>query len=146
MSILEDAQLLGMPCMELGSTLAFTGNRDNLDQFGHAGRTQSCAYCISLILVSERAVTAWWNSWWSSSPDTLPILIYCGAHGHIPHPPAAPLPGCGSPRTRGCWEGKSWCTHREGRTRVCTVRKHKFNVRSRRVSSLLVINYFKLQV
>lgn len=59
-------------------------------------------YYIGLILVFERSVTAWWNSWWISFPDTLPILIYFGADGHIPHLPAALLLSCGSPSKRGC--------------------------------------------
>lgn len=50
-------------------------------------------------------MTAWWNSWWISFPDTLPILIYFGADGHIPHPPAAPLPGCRSPHKIGVLGG-----------------------------------------
>lgn len=69
-------------------------------------------YYIGLILVFERSVTAWWNSWWISFRDTLPILIYFGADGHIPHPPAALLLSCGSPRKRGCRVGRLMCVPR----------------------------------
>ena len=59
-------------------------------------------YRVGLIPVSERSVTAWWSSWGSRVPLPAFILIYLGAGGRIPHPPAAPLLSRGSPCRTGC--------------------------------------------
>lgn len=128
--------MLGHEESLLGSTPSLMGNGDNLGTC--ACRTTFpylFIYYIGLIPVLERPVAAWWNSWWTSFHDTLPILIYYRADGHIPHPPAAPLLSCGSSRKRGCRVGKTSCAHCEGRTQSSG--STKVHVKPRRADNQL---------
>lgn len=95
------APVPGMLCTELGSTPPLQGTETTRAGAAAPAEKHPHIYYTGLVLVSELSVTAWWNSWWISFPNTLPIPIYFGADGHIPHPPAAPLPRCGSPRKIG---------------------------------------------